>query len=274
MQILWDYLHDPYIVVGFVLCLVVAGPYVGLPIIVKSMMKNKAVPELVEFDPEANPPPRDVDAFFARTIRELRPEGFSVACHIIVPQQIPNVNALLMVLENRTKRDLALTVVMFGSHKTEEGTTVRMQSQHVQFGAEFVDGMEINTTNSGVESAFAPVPNKRHFCFPEVQNAAALYRIHQRALQEFAGVERRPVPASDNMLQTLQAEMIAEMANQVGTGYLTLNADGSYFFPTWKGAFLMSWKQVWPVKAIRSAIRVRRARRLMAQWGMSDLLAS
>ena len=40
-------------------------------------------------------------------------------------------------------------------------------------------------------------------------------------------------------------------SGQIDTGYMYLSPHERLYRPTWKGAFLMTWGQLWPFKAIR-----------------------
>lgn len=40
--------------------------------------------------------------------------------------------------------------------------------------------------------------------------------------------------------------------------------------PTWRGAFLMSWRLLWPVKPIVRVLRKRRAARLLSELGLEQ----
>jgi hypothetical protein len=61
------------------------------------------------------------------------------------------------------------------------------------------------------------------------------------------------------------ATMVEELEDAARAGYMALSPDGETYRPTWKGAFLMTWKQLWPAKGILRAARDRTARRLIAE---------
>ena len=51
--------------------------------------------------------------------------------------------------------------------------------------------------------------------------------------------------------------------DQVGTGYLAEESTG--FRPSVKGAWIMAWQELWPIKSIRRQRERRRAERLLAE---------
>ena len=83
---------------------------------------------------------------------------------------------------------------------------------------------------------------------------------------------KRPLPPSDQWANELSNSTQKEMQDQTVTGYFYLDSRGEYYRLTWKGTFLMTWKQLWPIKQIRRAMMRRQNRGLLAEWGMLDLL--
>jgi hypothetical protein len=138
---------------------------------------------------------------------------------------------------------------------------------YVEFVSRFRDGTVVHTNNSPQPGVFGPRPTHTAGRFPAVKEADRLYRLHQalaerhpsglkvlRLDEEFAGEARATVAAS----------LVEEMEAQVKTGYLHLSPQERVYRPTCKGACLMTWKLLWPVKAIRRVLQEREAARLMA----------
>ena len=63
----------------------------------------------------------------------------------------------------------------------------------------------------------------------------------------------------------LQSDMIEELERAVGFHYLRLDARAGIYRPTLKGAFLMTWREMWPIKAIRLVQQARRERQLLTE---------
>ena len=70
--------------------------------------------------------------------------------------------------------------------------------------------------------------------------------------------------ASSYIAGTLRDELEAA----TNEGYLRLNAAGTYYRATVKGAFLMTWKQLQPVKFFVHRTRDRNAKRTLADAGL------
>ena len=50
-------------------------------------------------------------------------------------------------------------------------------------------------------------------------------------------------------------------------GWLYLTSDGRYFKPTLKGAYLMTWGELWPMQMFRKGKRNSREREILARFG-------
>jgi hypothetical protein len=104
-----------------------------------------------------------------------------------------------------------------------------------------------------------------------VRDAEGLWRVHERALQEFAArSKKKPPPTSSEALDRLRAGMLKEQTDQVEIGWLWFDEQYDVFRPTWKGACLMAWKLAWPVSAYRQSARRRRAWAFLREWDLTD----
>jgi hypothetical protein len=191
--------------------------------------------------------------------------GFSLVVHVYLPEQVPNVVAILALLENRQANDLAMVVTM---HARSEGPVgpETLKTHYVEFGSELVNGSEVATNNSSELPAFAPPPERIVLQMPQLEDLARLYRCHELSIDEFGRAARKPLPPSDSLLEALRADMIRELESQVGTGCLYRDTATNTYRATWAGAFVMTWKQLWPVSAVRRFRRRRRAETLLAEW--------
>lgn len=240
------------------------------PVFIKPTMKLKAAPRLEVFDPNEKPPPEEIGEYFDYAVCELGPLGFEVVDYVALPDHVPNVSAIFGLLANHATNDLAMIVAMYGFREGLQGRQVAMKNKYVEFDTRFSDGSELSTNNTTEESPFAPVSGRRLVQFLDVASPAVLYRLHERAVEEFGGKSKMPVPPHDDLVRVVRDDIVSEMESQIETGYLKKTPDGRHFVPTWKGAILMTWKLAWPVGAFRRALRKKRGRRLMHQWGIGE----
>jgi hypothetical protein len=238
-------------------------PYVAGPLLIHRTMKLSAEPRLIPFALDHPSLPPEVARDFETVTDQLGPAGFEPVAGLALPEQTPKVRAILLLLANRTTRDVAMVSAMYAENASGPPRRVF----YVEFVSRFRDGTVVLTNNSPQPGAFGPRPTHTVGRFPAVKEADRLYRLHQalaerhpsgvkvlRLDEEFAGDARTAVAAS----------LVEEMEAQLTTGYLYLSPQDNVYRPTWKGAFLMTWKLMWPMKAIRRVLQEREAARLMA----------
>lgn len=246
--------------------------YLSVPIIALLTLEFRTSPHYDVFDPEQSRPPEyvdDCDDFFDSASRDLEKAGFSFVHHISTTDLVvvPKLIDFIMLFENRAQGDLAMATITWV--KTEYSRGFSLQSKSVEFRAEFEDGSSITTHDGTFETPFAPVARRTVLHFSDVRVRLQLYRIHQHAIQEFAdGKTKRSLPPTEELVATLERDVAEEVQEQIATGYLYLGPSQECYRPTWKGAYLMVWKQVWPMSALRRASRRRRAAKLLADWNI------
>jgi hypothetical protein len=251
-----------------VLGVLILLPYLGGPVLIRLTLKQAAEPRLMPFPLDDPTLPNAVAHAFQTVVERLRPAGFEPITGLGMPSQAPNVKALVMLLVNRQAKDIAVAAVMYARTPGATPATSQLRTFYVELVSHFRNGSVVQTNNSSELTVFGPRPTHIVGRFPAVKDAGRLYRLHQgmvarsglrdkvfRLDEEFGGEAAAAVAAS----------MVEELKAQVKTGYMYLSAGEDAYRPTWKGAVLMTWKLLWPVKAIRRAARDRTARRLMAE---------
>jgi hypothetical protein len=296
----------PGLAIGaLVVVILLVVPYVVGPIMVKFTMNQRANPDLRPFDlavprlePEARvatapgvkpvgraprPPlpvpswmPRPVAAYFHKVRAALEPLGFEVVRGLVLPNQVPRVRAIVLLLANRPARDCAMATAMYAEDVTG---TDELKTTYVEFSCRFDDGSIVMTQNSPTLGAFAPRPKTVVGRLPMVQDPARLYRLHAAlAAREGRGKTkgfRLDEEFGGDAAAFLSRSMYEELEAQVHTGYYSYSWEDETFRPTWKGAVLMTYGLLPPFKAVRLARRARAARELVAELeGERDLTQS
>jgi len=244
-------------------------PYVALPLVIKRTFHTPAQPTVVPFDVAENPPPTEVAAFFGRVNNELMAAGFQHVCYGVNANEFGNVTAFLMLSENGRTDDAALSVVAYALPAAAQQNNPVISDQLVSFRRRFTDGTEITTSNTNTPRIFAKVASKQVFRFPQVSNCRTLFALHLSAVNEFGRSAAMPLPRRDQMVDRLMEDMRTETADQVATGYLQLNESRDKYVATWKGAYLMTWPHLWPLKKWQQNSRQRRAAALMRKWSVN-----
>ena len=240
-------------------------PFVLGPVLVRFAQKLRAQPAFERVEPESGRIPTEVFPFFNATLRALAPEGFREAGYLRQSDFAPNVETWLLMLENRPAQEAALALVGISTLPSQRGVKTRQ----VDFSSAWEGERSVSVSSGAFLPLFPPTPGILIQHFPGLHDPRRLLNAHRAlvALHAPRGLARRYPPPGEFENYLVQA-MQRELARQVPTGYLWLDAPGEFYRPTWKGAALMTWKLAWPVKSIRAWLYGRRARQLLAELGV------
>ena len=89
------------------------------------------------------------------------------------------------------------------------------------------------------------------FRFPEIQEAQLLFDAHRRLVEKYAGglwVQAEP-PGQE--MQRLVRTVENYGPRHAVIGYMVPSEDGASYKLTWKGAFLITCRGLWPVGSVR-----------------------
>jgi hypothetical protein len=251
---------------GAIALLIVLLVYGRFPVHVHRVLRQTAQPKFIPFPLDHPSLPAEVAKEFRTVIAQLRPAGFEPVTGLALPGQMSGVRSIVLLLANRPAQDVTMANVIYAG-AAEAASLLR--KSYVEFVSHFRDAKRLNTNNSCDLDVFPPWPVRTALQFPEVTDAGRLYRLHQALIARCH--LRSKVFRLDEEFQGDAAAAVAAwgvevlVGQAVGSGYLYLSPSENVYRPTWKGAFLMSWKQMWPMKAIRRAAADRKARRLLAE---------
>lgn len=255
-----DYSWILFVVAGAVLL-----PYVVGPFLVRRNVTHKLDPDLVPFPPDLPSLPDDVAATFGAATRQLGGVGFEVLSGFGLPRQMPNVKAVVLLLANRATKDMAMATAIYG--EAADGT--RMQAHYVEIAACFRDDTVVQTNNCDQLSAFRTRPPLYATQFPGVKDAARLFRLHTALCRKYAQAAPKSMPLDEEFGGDARAYLAAalreELDLQVPAGYMCRDEAAGIYYPTIKGAFLMTWGELFPFKQVRLLRRARKAKELLAE---------
>jgi hypothetical protein len=262
MTPLWAWIEVEWLLVGLValLALPVLVPYGLGPILIYFTQKISGDPELEEFRLRDADVPGAVKRYLFPTIRQVEECGFEMLGAYYVGGLVTNVRSFLVLMGNRAARDLALLAVTYAD--SLEGS--RLQQRHVEYSARLDNGTIVDTNNSQELTAFARVPEQKIVSLPWIEDVRRLYDIHQAAVEYYCPDAQREWHVDADPGDYLHDSLVRESLRQLETGYLYRDAAGD-FRPTIKGAILMTYKSLWPITAVRRALRRRRGERLLRE---------
>lgn len=172
-----------------------------------------------------------------------------------LPDFMPNVLCRLSLLLNAVDKTWAMVAVLKSKHQ---------EICYVEFCTEFFDGMEICTSNSSQLQGFIKTPCKKVFQFPMlIKNIDALYEAHNYLKNLHFGNKNITINGIGKERKYLESNLTKDFAQQAELGFYYLNCENTKYRPTWKGAILMTWKQIWPIGLIQRIILRKKAERIL-----------
>ena len=223
----------------------------------------RADPEYLHFDPGGDETPRVVSERTRRAVSDLAPLGFVARGHVFDPDSVAMCSSYQSVFENRRTHETALLATVM----VNDAAALTF----LEFGTEYADGTGLVSTDHTMVPVTPPVArHEGSMSYPQVVEAAHLYRIHRAVAARHDGVPIRRDPLGEDVTVRVRHTTISEIEGWVEVGYYYLDGARRLYRPTWKGAFLMTGKHMWPVGAIRRAMGRRRAAGRLREWGLDQ----
>jgi hypothetical protein len=199
-----------------------------------------------------------------RVDRPMEALGFRLAGDLRVSNVVPGATTFVTLFANVKERQIAQVVTA-----TAVSAHVRKTVTLLAFTTEFNDKTRLTTSNS---SHLVVVPLLRlregSQSFPRIKNPQRLLEIHQASVARFGADAARVAPSIDDPAEFLRRSMRADTDTFLETGYYYEDPKYGIYRPTWRGACLMAWKSLWPVKPLRQLMRNRRAAELLRELGL------
>jgi len=235
----------------YIFLFIIAMLYLGGPIAVWLTQRQAANPQMQAYGFSLQTPGYE---FLTATAERLRAMGFELVGYFGLVGQTKNVNMFLAYLIHRGNGDLAVAAMA----RTTQGTGTQL----VEFATRFTDGSGIATGNSKTPGVYRRPRTKPVYHFPWVSDPARLYQFHQQLILRDCVAKKKDVPAPGKEADRLLDSMRQEMKDQVFAGILQLDSSRAWYKPTLVGAFVMTYKLLFPFKQIRGAMKQSKMRQL------------
>jgi hypothetical protein len=245
------------------LAVVLSIPLIIFPAVIKATHRHTATPEFMTFDPNNEDTPAEVANYIFDVEEQLAPHGFKSVAYLYCDNHVPRVGAFLGMFYQEAERVGAGAMVFYAT-----GIQSKLAAKFVGISSKFTDDSIIATQNDSTVRIFAAVPARQIFKFPSVEDAGRLYQIHLGLLRMFnPGLPLKNL-LDDHPAAVMRRAILRELNEQVGTGYYYPDeADDSYRL-TWKGAFLITWKMLWPFSALLRSRDRRYAKILLRELSL------
>ena len=243
---------------------IVLVPYMLGPIFIFFALRFKNPSTVLVVNPREEPLPEDARKYFSDAYQALTGLGFELVGTLGLPDLTPGAMTLFVLYANRTTADMAISAIIVAKN----ALSPTLKTSYVEFEREYDDGVTVQTNNSRELSAFKRLPNEFTTKFWNIKDLRKLFNIHLLLCERFRQ-RGRPVLRLDSeyggdpLRYVAECELAQTFRKQVSTGYLAETSEG--FRPSVVGAFIMTWQELWPAKAIRRAAERKRAQSLLAE---------
>jgi hypothetical protein len=238
--------------------------WIVMPISLKLRQWASPNPDIEAIDVLSEETPEAFAAAYRRAEQSMQDIGFRIAGCLRVLNAAPGGRTVIALFENAKERQTAqLFTVIVRVGFVRKTVTVLI------FTTEFDDGTKLITSNSRQPAIMPRVRIRQGSeAFPKITRPRRLFEIHQASVARYGGGATRLEPSIEDPVEYLRQRWRAESATFLETGYFYHDEKHDVYRPTWRGAYLMAWKLLWPVKPILLLIRKRRAARLLRELGL------
>ena len=237
-----------WLMIAFVFAPMIIGPF-----LVKFSHWISARADIGLIAPETLAP--DVRMFIDGARTELAALGYQFAGYMVLADYTPKVTSYFGLFRNDANRTAAMAAVI----QSVAGQTIK----YCEFSTKYSNGRTIDVNNSPTSGSYKN-PDKIVYRYPKIGSIRQLSDINSWVTSRD---QWRANPVG--LVKGREMEMVAEALDseirlQVKCGYYALDAGGKRYRLTWKGAFVMTEKQVFPFKQILSYISLHSAEKVIA----------
>lgn len=199
---------------------------------------------------------QEVRLFLDKAKTEFEPMGFECIGYMSLSDYMPNMTTFFaLFIDGQSKRSAMAAVIKHGS-----GRIVA----YYEFTAKFSNGRVINVSNSPMLGSFRN-PDKSSYRYPKIRSARQLNEIHRWIIGHDRRAAGEPVVYDKGRAAEMLAEALKnELRLQEKFGYFHLSGEKVRFRFTWKGAFIMTGRNVFPVKNILVSLDLTAAKKAIA----------
>jgi hypothetical protein len=232
-------------------------PYILIPIHLHRTNWLSVHHDYEAFHPARDVVPEEVWSHIRETVASLNPCGLRLVGHFRKSGAVPGAMAYVSLMQTTDHVTVAKVITILTTTKKP-----LVGDSALLFITESEDGNEIATSNNTKSSMLPRVKKQTGLWLPEVRNARKLYEFHQRFAKTFSDTPKQLI-LNGNPAEYLKRYAEAEVARWVKQGYYKLDPAAQVYRLTWKGAALIGWSYLWPIKPIRRAWRRYQTKKLL-----------
>lgn len=223
------------LIIAFILIPMVFGPFM-----VKSSLRISARVNINQVSPESLD--QNVRTFIDQAKIEFENLGFQFLGYMTLSDHTSKVTSYFGLFRHEVAQTGGMSAVI----KHASGRSI----QYCEFSNKYSNGRIIDVNNSPSTGVYKN-PDKSVYRYSKIRSIKNLYEINNwvtRKEKNFAnpvGLEK------GRELEMLSDALENEIRLQEKYGYYVLDDNNTQYRLTWKGAFIMTEKQVFPIKNIR-----------------------
>jgi hypothetical protein len=237
-------------IILWIVIAVIAFPIIVGPFFIKKSHWVSLNAVLMPTSPEfLNPSDKE---FIEKARIEFEALGFEfVGCIRLAPDYMPSMSSCLGLFRN--DRNMTMGVAYIIKHAA--GKEIR----YFELNNIYSNRCVINTTNASMMGAFKD--SKRiHYRYPAITSIRRLQEInnwiisHDQRTGTLVGIEK------GKEIDIIRESLEGELRQQAEYGYYFIDTANARYRPTWKGAFILTEKNVFPFKNILEFFDLRSAK--------------
>jgi hypothetical protein len=187
--------------------------------------------------------PENVRSFMSPRTPQIAALGFEPVGYVAITPMVGKTSSYMALFSNPKTREWADVSVIIS------GATLR---GYMEFITHCSDTLQVDTNNAPLAPVLFPSSGYHVFRFPQIQDAATLYRAHRRLAQEKTGAAAAKLPPAGQEMAELKRRLERYGPQQQRRGYMYFDQGESCYRLTWKGAILGGWRSIWPFSKIRN----------------------
>jgi hypothetical protein len=232
--------------------------YIAAPLYVRFGTRHSANPSFGRLELEQLDPP--VADFLRSHTLELLNLGFDELTLVHIPDATPHETSYLILLVNRQSGDKAMVTATIPKHSLVRPVL------YFEFSTRFENGTAFDTVNVQ-ELLYPPDSETVRTQVPQVSDVRQLYQLHKYVMDKHGMVGGKVLFQPGKALDYLaRFVFIQTFESKARRGLMFYDPGSNCYFLTLKGAFLMTWALLPPIKGFRYSMLRRRARKIMAEF--------
>lgn len=261
--------HMLLVVAAVILLLFAAKPfylYIILPI---RLRRRGALSLNVRYEPvELTDLPPDIGRPFFEAAPQLAALGFSALAHV-------------RPIQDKVRESEGINSIWLNSDGSVRAqvTSIKAEIKHrppvlrgvVAFATDFTDGTAIVTSNRAVPRILEPLPAYDGVHCPHLGDLSLLHRLHLARVKQSQGARSILDFKPENVIEHVRRERDRLVKAQVSAAYYKLDAQVGVYRKTIRGAFITTWRALWPLQQINYRKQANKLRRVVAECDLGPV---